>query len=161
MFDRKKWQQKYRHTEKGKLSQRKYQQSEKGKSAQKKYAQTEHGKEIRNNNIRQYRKTKRSKIMWKKYYEKNKYYLNILSKNWRTINRKRYNELLRKSKIKRRKMGFNILYENPFHGNMKIDYHHINNNDVVAIPSEIHKLYSNHNVSNHRINLNYIIKQIY
>jgi hypothetical protein len=64
-----------------------------------------------------------------------------------------------KHKAKRRKLGFNLVYENII--DEKFQYHHINNKDVVAIPIELHQLYITNNLSNHRFMVNQIIKQIY
>jgi len=61
-----------------------------------------------------------------------------------------------KIKSKRRKLGFNILFEDII--DEKINWHHINNIDVVAIPIDLHQLYLG---KNHRENMEYIIKQIY
>lgn len=47
---------------------------------------------------------------------------------------------------------------NPFPDNVEVDYRHINDKDVVALPRDLHRLYYGHN---HRYNLQVIIKQIY
>lgn len=64
-----------------------------------------------------------------------------------------------KSKTKRnRKLGFHVLYSNPFNESEKIEWHHINDNDVVAIPKDLHRIYCD---KYHRDNIMEIVKQIY
>jgi hypothetical protein len=63
---------------------------------------------------------------------------------------------LRHTHKRRRNLGFNLIYRNII--DEQFEYHHINNNDVIAIPTDLHKLYCG---ENHRENLEYIIKQIY
>ena len=60
---------------------------------------------------------------------------------------------------RKRNLGFNLLYENILIE--KVEYHHINNIDVGAIPKDLHQLYSGRNLELHRFMCNEIIKQIY
>ena len=68
----------------------------------------------------------------------------------RTKDRKRYaNDLefrLRKAKqrAKDRGLGFIPMFPNPFAYNVEIDWHHVNDVYVVAIPRELHALYLHH-----------------
>lgn len=58
-------------------------------------------------------------------------------------------------------LGFNILFENPFSSCEQVEYHHINNNDVIILPRFIHRLYTRFDETLHRELLIPIIKQIY
>jgi len=83
--------------------------------------------------------------------------------------RKKYDERYRKtgkgkirdakSRAKRKRdFGFNIFFKCPFADSELFDWHHINNNDVVAIPRDLHHQYMG---KFHRENTLIIIKQIY
>lgn len=66
----------------------------------------------------------------------------------------------KQSYFRKRRLGFNELFPN------EIDelfvWHHIDNNNVVAIPRDIHELYGcGHDAEVHRENLSYIVKQLY
>lgn len=78
----------------------------------------------------------------KKYYIKNK--LRIAKRN-----------------AANRGLGFNVVFDNPFDESVKIEYHHIDNNNVVIVPRFIHRLYTRFNEELHRELLYPIIKQIY
>lgn len=65
----------------------------------------------------------------------------------------------RKKEAKRKGMGFNILFENPFDESEEIDWHHIDNEYVIAIPRDIHQLYAGYN--EHRRLCNEVLIQIY
>jgi len=62
---------------------------------------------------------------------------------------------------RKRELGFNILFENEIIE--EIDWHHVNNEDVVAVPRDLHTLYGggNGNTDIHRQNLEPIIIQLY
>jgi hypothetical protein len=64
-----------------------------------------------------------------------------------------------------RAYGFNLLYPVPrdWHGNIEYVYHHINDNDVVALPVEIHNKYlgSHYPEKKHREALQPLIDKIY
>ena len=65
----------------------------------------------------------------------------------------------KKRKAKRkRNMNWILMFPNPFDDSVSIEYHHITNAYVVAIPKDLHQLY---NGKYHRENLMEIIKQIY
>lgn len=64
----------------------------------------------------------------------------------------------RKSKAKRRNLNCIELFSNPFDESEEIDWHHINDTYVVAIPKDLHRLYMG---KNHRENLVVIVNQIY
>lgn len=58
-----------------------------------------------------------------------------------------------------RNLGFNLIYPNII--DEKMVYHHINNNDVVCIPEDLHFLYYSNKTEIHRELLKPIIKQLY
>ncbi len=66
---------------------------------------------------------------------------------------------LKKSTAKRkRNLGFIQLFENPFDESEQIDWHHINNTFVVAIPQNLHQMYRG---KYHRERVKYIVEQVY
>jgi hypothetical protein len=106
----------------------------------------------------------------KKYRQNNKEKVNEWVRNWnlkhpikakRTRQKHRQTEKYKKYHTERkRKLGFNILYENPL--DEQFEYHHINNNDVIAIPEDLHRLYNGRNKKEvHYFMCKEIIKQIY
>jgi len=113
------------------------------------------------------------KIQWgRDYYQKNKkefaienhnYYLKNKNKILKQMNKYNKSEKGKirdaKHKAKRKKLGFNLPYENII--NERFQYHHINNKNVVAIPEDLHQLYISNNLINHRFMVNQIVKQIY
>lgn len=117
------------------------------------------------------------KVYHKKWRENNKNHIKKYWDNWYEENRDKYlvkkrlynaeyrktenfKNSIKKSKHKRKNnYNFNILYDNLL--DEKVDWHHINDNDVVAIPRDLHKLYVNPNKEIHRENLQYIVKQLY
>jgi len=105
---------------------------------QKRYNQSIEGKKIR----QEYRHSKNGKITLKKYW---------LSEKGKKLNAK--NKAKRK-----RNLGFITMFTNPFAANEKIDYHHITDVYVVAVPRDLHKLYSG---KYHREKMMEIVKQIY
>ena len=156
MSDRKEYDMKYRHSKKGKAAQKKYSQSEKGKKKQheyyiknknkfslnfKKYQQSKKGKESHN----------KSTIKWKKnnpdYYKK-------------------YPQTERGKMVtariqarRKRNLDWTKLFPNPFDISVEIDWHHISDEYVVAIPKELHQLYNGY--KNHRELCMNIVSQLY
>jgi hypothetical protein len=59
---------------------------------------------------------------------------------------------------RQRHYGFIPMFENPFDDSVEIEWHHINNCYVVAIPKDLHKLYSG---KYHREKVMNIVKQLY
>ena len=111
------------------------------------YEKSTIGKKVRSEINRRYRQTKNGKITNKKHYEK-----------WRkTDNYKIYK---RKQKARRRNLGYIPLYENPFDESEEIEWHHINNEYVVAIPRDLHRLHSG-SWEYHKDWCMEIVKQIY
>jgi hypothetical protein len=59
---------------------------------------------------------------------------------------------------RRRNLGWIPLCNNPFDESELVDWHHIDNEHVIALPRDLHQLYKD---KNHKENLKPIIKQIY
>ena len=112
-------------------------QSTKGKQSKrksnKKYAQTERGKYLQQKRSKKYYQTEKGKIARRKG--------DIQSKR----NRKH-------------RLGWVLMFENPFDESVEIDYHHITDVYVVAVPKELHQLYGG---KYHREKVMEIVKQIY
>lgn len=76
------------------------------------------------------------------------------TENGKKASSKHYNK-------RKRELGFNPLFEN----NIEeiVDWHHVNNEDVIAIPRDIHILYGSGNgdTESHRQNLESIVIQLY
>lgn len=65
----------------------------------------------------------------------------------------------KKSRDKRkRNLGWIQLFENPFDVSEKVDWHHITNAYVVALPEDLHELYGG---KQHREKTITIVNQIY
>lgn len=123
--------------------QKKYKQSKKGKVSQHKYKISDKGKIAEKN----YSQTLKGKLTRK--HAESKYQNSEKGKKWWS----------KYSAQRRQSHGFNLIIENII--DEKIEHHHINDNDVVAIPRDLHRLYSGRNIINHRFMCNQIIKQIY
>lgn len=82
------------------------------------------------------------------------------TKKWKKSHPEHHKLLKKKNETKRkRKLGFNLIYPNIL--DEKFVYHHINNNDVITIPKDIHELYSGYITNIHRDLCLNITKQIY
>jgi len=107
---------------------------------------------------------KANKIWWKnnkeKHHEKQREWRiknPTHNKEWRKNNPLRAREIKAKNRAKRkRNLNWIPRYKNIV--DESIDWHHINNDNVVAIPRDLHKLYYG---EYHRENLKYIVEQIY
>jgi hypothetical protein len=71
---------------------------------------------------------------------------------WKKINRRKCNK-------RQRTLGYNELFENIF--DEPVEWHHINNIDVVALPVDVHRIYPGKPVDVHRDNFMYIVFQLY
>lgn len=80
-------------------------------------------------------------------------------KDWDKNNKDKRRKYARKQKSKRkRNLGYVELFDNPFSEEEVIEWHHVTDNYVVALPKDLHKLYlGNH----HREMIEYIVNQIY
>ncbi|MBE3095373.1 MAG: hypothetical protein IMZ52_10115 [Actinobacteria bacterium] len=109
---------------------------------------------------KQYRIINREKIKRykKEYFEKNREKAYKLFNNWIKTEKGR----LTKKKAnfsRRRKLGFNILFDNIL--DESFDWHHTSKSNVVAIPTDLHDLYHSNSPNTHRDNLIPIIEQLY
>ena len=59
---------------------------------------------------------------------------------------------------RKRELGWILMFSNPFVDSVAIDYHHITDAYVVAIPRTLHRIY---NTKHHREKVMEIVKQIY
>ena len=150
---------------------KKYNQTDTCKKSKRKYYES-HKKQIK-----QYRIKNKERIakQRKQYYNKNKERILKQNKEYRVKNKEKIRTMVKKyqssksGKIakgrvyakRKRNLGFNILYKNPFSDLVLIEYHHINNNDVVALPRGLHKIYSGYGTKAHRELCMSIVKQIY
>jgi len=99
---------------------------------------------------------------YKRYYQDKQYKQKILKrcKEYRQTENGKISQS-RHSAKRQQELGFKVKYPNPFVPEEKIDWHHINDKEVVAIPRDLHKLYGGPSREIHRENINYIIEQIY
>ena len=68
----------------------------------------------------------------------------------------------RKSNSKReRSLGDIPMFDNPFNNSVKVEWHHITDVYTVAIPKDLHELYTGYKMDKHREMTMEIIKQIY
>ena len=91
---------------------RKYNVSEKGKACQRRFLLTDKGKQSSKRKQAKYHATPAGKLT-----------------------------RLRSENKRRRNLGFNILFPNPFGSEIEIQWHHIDDINVVALPKSIHDLY--------------------
>lgn len=84
---------------------------------------------------------------------------------WQQENSKRFKEICMRAVTKRkRNLEWKPLYLNPFSACEEVNGHHVDSKYVVYLPEDLHQLggeYSGTSVEKHRINLSYIIDQIY
>lgn len=71
------------------------------------------------------------------------------------------NNIKKHTAKRRRKLGWIKMFDNPFNDSITIDWHHINDIYVVAIPRDIHALYKGYKQDKHRDLCFSVIKQIY
>ena len=96
-------------------------------------------------------------------YKKMVYWLRkMFNPDYEKEHYKKYSEHYKRKRDEReRGLRFVKKYENPFKESEKIEWHHINNIEVVAIPKDLHDLYKINNRETHRENLTPVVKQIY
>ena len=81
-------------------------------------------------------------------------------KNWKKNNPEKVKKHTKRYKSKRKRdLGWTPLYPNPFEDTVLVDWHHIDDEYVVAIPRDLHRLYNGYN--NHRDILEFVVIQIY
>jgi len=146
-------------------AQKKYRRSGRGKTTAKEYRQTKTGKAIHKKAMRKYRQSKKGKLAAKKYRlsEKGKIvYKKSKQKYLQTEKGKIYTrKRAKKARYRRREerhMDWIPLFENPFDKSEIVDWHHITDTHVVAIPKDLHQLYYG---KFHRENEMAIVQQIY
>lgn len=103
---------------------------------------------------KEYQKTERGKTVQKRYLQSEK----------GKQAKKKYNASTKgkitcsKENARKKGLGWILMFPNPFNESMAIEYHHITDAYVVAIPSDLHQLYLG---KQHREKLVHIINQIY
>lgn len=114
---------KYNKTEKAKLRTEKYLKSDKGMKTRNEYQQSDRGRKVTRKANNKYHFTEKYRIAKKRYEQ---------SEKGRLYNSKKLAE--------KRGLGFDLIFEN------KLDepyaFHHLNKNMVIAIPEDLHRLYS-------------------
>lgn len=71
------------------------------------------------------------------------------------------NQIRKRQSKYHRNLKWILLFPNPFNNSFLVEYHHINNTYVVAIPKDLHKLYNGNSRKIHREFLVPIVNQIY
>ena len=94
-------------------------------------------------------------ILWQ---QNNKKKFILKNRKWIKNNPEKYKVIQNKHMAKRRKLQWIKMFENPFDENATIEWHHINDVYVVALPKELHRLYLG---KFHREKTMDIVKQIY
>jgi len=89
-----------------------YKETDKYKQKSLEYRQSEHGREVRRLENKKLRHAPKGRIKKKR------------------------------DAAKRRGLEWTKLFENPFANNVEIEWHHVSNEFVVAVPKEIHRIYS-------------------
>ena len=117
-------------------------------------------KEAYNSYMRGWRQKNKEHIdAYKKQYYKTGKPL-ISTNNWRKNNRAKYAETKSKGQAKRnRNLGFNKLIENDW--DCKINWHHVNDNDVIPIPANLHRMCHSNSREKHRKICNELINILY
>jgi len=124
--------------------------------------------------MKKYRQTEKYKASRRKSYQKNKEKILKRVKEYQLKNnekrrlynkkyfKKHYSEhkdyYIIKANKRRRNLNWVKLFENPFDESEVIDWHHINNTYVVAVPRDLHQLYYG---ENHREKVMTVLQQIY
>lgn len=128
----------WRHRDKILEKAKKHNLSEKSKVARKEYQQSEKGKAAQ----KRYKCSDKGKTVNKKYRQSDK----------------GKEEMLGRKTRRKRNLGWILMFSNPFDDSVLVDYHHITDVYVVAIPRELHRLYYG---KYHREKVMNIVKQIY
>jgi len=125
------------------------------KASDKKYRNSKKGKITANRGYAKYRKTEKYRQTQLRYRQTEKY--KLAQKRYRQSKKGRMDRKKRKALYKR-KLNFIPMFENPFSPSEKINWHHINDTYVVAIPEDLHLLY---NGPYHREKVMTVVTQIY
>jgi len=105
-----------------------------------------------------YRNSKYGKLKIEEYREKHRNKARKYGEQWRQTEKGKISANKREAK-RRNNLGWFKIFENPFDKSEEIEWHHINNNDVVAIPKDLHRLYNGY-IYHKEMCIN-IVKQIY
>jgi len=127
----------------------------------KEYQQTEKGKKVSYKANKKYQQTDKGKNMYRvaamKHYWKNRERKLLEMKKYRQTEKGKIAHLKSNAKRKR-SLNWVQMFENPFDEDVKIEWHHINDCYVVAIPKELHRMYGG---KYHREMCMDIVKQVY
>lgn len=134
---------------------KRYQRSNEGKITRKRYVQSEKGKAMRLISDKKYNQSGKGKATMKKYIQSEKG--KVATKKHHQS--KNYKVARIKGQTKRqRNLQWFLMFPNPFDDSIEVDYHHINDAYVVAVPRELHRMYLG---KFHREKTMEIVKQIY
>ena len=141
MIAKQEYDRQYRQTKEYRESQRKYMRSRKGKVARKEYY-LEH-KEKYQKYQKEYKQSEKGKINIEKYTGSDKGKQNAI----KHVNKRKRN------------LGFNKLIENDW--DCEVNWHHVNDNDVVPIPRNLHQMCPSSNSKEHRRICNKLVNILY
>ena len=106
--------------------------------------------------------------MTKNWQKENRERANEISRNWTLANPKKRAKVNKnwdqsnKGKkfwaLRKRNLGWILMLPNPFANSTLVDYHHVTDTYVVAVPRDLHQLYGG---KYHREKVMEIVKQIY
>lgn len=84
-----------------------------------------------------------------KYQNDEEYRKKIIKRNqeWRKTHEGKMS--YKRKKAKRRKLGFILLFNNPFPKEIQVEFHHINRIFVIPLPRKTHQYISGHNKQKH------------
>ena len=122
--------------------------------------QLEHQKKYYSTHLdyyREYRKTEKYKIYQRKYH-KTYIDLNKSQTMKKYFNTEQGKIIKAKNRKKRKHLNWVLMFDNPFSNLEMVEYHHIDDCYVIAIPKDLHRVYLG---KNHRENTMEIVKQIY
>jgi len=135
-----------------------YRKTEDGKNARKRYYKSDRAKELHVNACKKYYNTDngKSKIISYQQSDEGRESHNKANKKYKKSEKGKISIL--KENSRRRNMNYVQLIPNPFSVNEDIDWHHIDDKYVVALPRDLHRLYMG---KYHKDNVMIIVKQIY
>ena len=107
-----------------------------------------------------YGKTEKGKQTYRRYYQKNCEEITARHSKYRQTEKGKLanRKVTKKSRAKRKNLDWIPLFKNPFDALEKIDWHHVTDAYVVALPKDLHQLYYG---KQHREMMINIINQIY
>lgn len=134
---------------------RNYSKSVRGKQAHKKYAQSEKGRIAR----RRANTNSRNSDKRKEWEQSVKGKLSQAKSDRKYDQSKKGKVAIRKESDRRRCMIYTELFPNPL--DEQVDWHHVSDEFIVAIPRDLHKLYSGYSQQKHRELVMNVVNQIY